>query len=288
MHRPSLTEENAILRLGQGDWAPFNLEMPVIEEAARDWARQLAGVEKPWLCWNISPSWCLLQQRLVRHIGWTPVVGFDPKYGLPPLVDNAVLIDFNSRLRLPQMYMIFPVEFAWLFAPRLAFWHSDLLCRIPFLTRVAAVFDKLNDGEMSAVWDYGGRSKLFDYKSHRYYEVLGCMSRGASRDNFDKGCGWWRNTFLHPNVATRAERAAREKICYDNGYGVMYWKRRYGGVVRSLSLREPAEGHCSEIGNSDYRNLPDHYEAERNTGREMELNYDLEQVCKRLGIERFL
>jgi len=123
---------------------------------------------------------------------------------------------------------------------------------------------------------------------HRYYELLACMTRGASKDNFDKGCGWWRNSFLHPNVGSRAERDEREKLFYDNGFGLMYWKRKHGGRVRDISLRRAAEGHCSEIGNKNYKNLPGHLEAERNTGREMELNYDLEQVCKRLGIERFL
>jgi len=288
MSRPSLTEENAKFRLGQGDWAAFDLDMSLVQDAATDWGRQLAGIEKPWLCWNMSPAWCLVQQKLVKHVGWTPVVGLDPKYAPPTLVDGAIMVDFNSRLQLPQMYMHFPVEFAWLFAPRLAFWHSDLLCRLPFMEEMAELFEKLPDGEMAAVFDYGGLRQLLNYKMHRYYELLACTTRGASKNNFDKGCGWWRSFFLHPNVGTDAERREREKLFYDHGFGIMYWKRRHDGRVHNISLSRAAEGHCSEIGNKRYRNLPDHFEATRNTGREMEINYDLEQVCKRLGIERFL
>ncbi len=288
MSRPLQTKENAKLRLGQGDWAPFDLDMRLVEEAAQEWARQLQGVEKPWLCWNMSPAWCLVQQKLVKHVGWTPVVGLDPKYERPTLVEGAIEIDFNAKLKMPQMYAVFPVEFAWLYAPRLAFWHSDLLMRLPFIEEVARKFEKLEDGEMSAVWDYGGLRQLLNWKMHRYYELLGCMTRGASKDNFDKACGWWRNVVNHVNVKTEQERQERDRLFYDNGFGIMLWKRKYGGKVFDISLRKTAEGHCSEIGNKNYKNLPDHLEASRNTGREMELNYDLERECKRLGIERFL
>ena len=291
MSRPLLTQENAPLRVGQGDWAPFEynvLSMDQITVAAQDWAAQLEGIQKPWLCWNISPAWCLIQQKLVRHVGWTPIVGLDPKYPAPDLIPGAIQVDFNAVLKLPQMYCVFPVEFAWLYAPRLAFWHSDLLCRFSLMEDTARVFEKLPDGEMSAVWDYGGLRQLLNFKMHRYYELLGCMTRGASKDNYDKGCGWWRNSDKHPNVATVREREERRKLFYDNGFGIMYWKRHHGGRVHDLSLRRTAEGHCSEIGNNQYKILPGHLEASRDTGREMELNYDIEQVCRRLGIQSLL
>lgn len=288
MSRPSLTKDNARLRFGQADWAAFDLDMDTLVSAAKRWARQLEGVQKPWLCWNISPAWCLLQQKLVKHVGWTPVVGFDPKYQQPTLVEGAIQINFNEDLNLPQMYFHFPLDFVWVYAPRFAFWHSDLLLRLPYLEEVARIFEKLEDGEMSAVWDYGGLRQVLNRRMHRYYELLGCMTRGASKRNFDTGCGWWRNIHHHPNVANEAGRKDREKIFYDHGFGIMYWKRNHGGRVRDLSLRRTAEGHCSEIGNKNYQNLPDHYEATRNTGKEMELNYNLEQVCKRMGLEQFL
>jgi hypothetical protein len=262
--------------------------MEVIFDATRDWAARLAGIEKPWLCWNMSPAWCLIQQKLVKHVGWTPVVGLDPKYEPPQLVPGAIQIDFNAKLQLSQMYCVFPVEFAWLYAPRLAFWHSDLLCRFSLMEDVAQLFEMLPDGEMAAVWDYGGLRQLLNRQKHRYYELLGCMTRGASKDNFDKGAGWWRNSDLHPNIATAAERERRRKLFYDNGFGLMYWKRHHGGRVHNISLRRAAEGHCSEIGNKTYKNLPGHIDADRNTGKELELNYDLEQVCRRLGIQSLL
>jgi len=291
MSTPLLNSHNAALRVGQGDWAPFQYNVLTQERifaAAQDWAAQLKGIEKPWLCWNMSPAWCLIQQKLVKHVGWTPIVGMDPKYETSQLVEGAIQVDFNAQLKLPQMYCVFPVEFAWLFTPRLAFWHSDLICRFDFMEDCARLFEKLPDGEMAAVWDYGGLRQLLNRKSHRYYELAGCMTRGASLDNYNKGCGWWRNSDQHPNVASQAERDERKKLFYDNGFGIMYWKRHHGGRVRDLSLRRAAEGHCSEIGNKNYQNLPGHLNANRNTGKEMELNYDIEEVCRRLGIQSLL
>ena len=66
---------------------------------------------------------------MARLVNWTPVVGYDPRSGVPAkLVPGAVLIDFNADLKLPILYMHFPIDFIFAFAPRLAFWHSDLLC----------------------------------------------------------------------------------------------------------------------------------------------------------------
>ena len=275
-------------RAGTGNWAYFNIPLEDVFEAAREWKNILAGVGKPWLCWSVSPAWCLIQQKLVKRVGWVPVVGFDPKYEPPQLVPGAIQIDFNSKLKLPQMWSHFPLEFAWLYAPKLAFWHADLLCRFSMMEDAAKLFEKLTDGEMAAVWDYGGFRRLLNRKMHRYWEVLGCMTHGASKDNFEKGCGWWRHIDCHPSVATEAARQERRKLFYDHGQGIMYWKRHYGGRVREISLRRAVEGHCSEIGNKNYRVLPGHTEHSRNVGKEMELNYDIEQVCRRLGIQSLL
>jgi hypothetical protein len=290
-HRPELTQANSLQRTGQGDWAPiadgvFPLE--AFHEAARGWAKTLEGIEKPWLCWNMSPTWCLIQQKLVKHVGWTPVVGLDPKYDAPQLVPGAIQVDFNATLKLPQMYCHVPIDLMWLYAPRLAFWHSDLLCRFSFMEDSAAMFEKLPDGEMAAVWDYSGLRRIFQRDVHRYYELIGCMTRGASRNNFENGCGWWRSIECHPNAGDAAERARRRNVDYDHGFGIMYWKRNYGGRVRNISLRKAAEGHCSEIGNSNYKVLDQHTAATRLTGKEMELNYDIEQVCRKLGIQSLL
>src|SRR5437870_12049476 len=116
--------------IGHGNWEAYNLPLDRIYSAAQEWAGALEGVVRPWLCWNVSPRWCLLQQKLVQQAGWTPVVGFDPRSGPPPLSSDAILIDFNRTFDFPVMFYMFPLEFAYLFAPRLAFWHADLLCRI--------------------------------------------------------------------------------------------------------------------------------------------------------------
>jgi hypothetical protein len=58
--------------VGTGNWKAYTLPLELMFTAAELWKQQLEGVEKPWLCWNVSGRWCLLQQKLVRHVGWTP------------------------------------------------------------------------------------------------------------------------------------------------------------------------------------------------------------------------
>lgn len=109
-------------------------------------------MERPWLCWNVHDDWCLLQQKLVVRAGWTPVVGFDPRCGPPQkLVREAILIDFNQHLRLPNMLMHVPLEFVFLFADKLAFWHSDLLVPEAIMMETSALFTQLEQGQTAAV-----------------------------------------------------------------------------------------------------------------------------------------
>jgi hypothetical protein len=273
---------------GAGNWSKWTQPLDPIYEAAADWRQALAGVERPWLCWNVSPRWCLLQQRLVQAVGWTPVVGYDPRNGAPPLADGALLVDFNARLRLPIMYYMFVLDFVHLFAPRLAFWHADLLVRLPVLRDVAARFDALADGEMSAVLDVGGRRNLLFPSRHRYWELLGCTTRGASESMFRTGTGWWRHFNRHPNTpADPAERARRDKIFYDFGYGIMYWKRRCGGRVHDIDQRPLLEGHCTSINRPDYKRVGPEGPT-RNLGAEIDLNYDIAEVARRLEIDHLL
>src|SRR5579864_5771459 len=127
--------------LGHGSWKHYTFPLDTIYRAAAEWKEVLAGIEKPWLCWNVSPRWCVLQQRLVQEVGWTPVVGFDPRSGPPPVVPGGVLIDFNRHFRFPMMFYMFPLEFTFLFAPRLAFWHADLLCRTSRMKQLADTYN---------------------------------------------------------------------------------------------------------------------------------------------------
>jgi hypothetical protein len=79
------SEEYLRGHLGTGDWEAWGGSIEGIIQAAARWRQQLEGVNRPWLCWNVSPRWCVLQQRLVRSVGWTPVVGYDPRVGPPPV-----------------------------------------------------------------------------------------------------------------------------------------------------------------------------------------------------------
>ena len=93
-------------RLCSADWEAyqlFGMSLDILLEEAIRWAGRFRGIERPWLCWNVDSNWCVVQQRLVKEVGWTPVVGFDPRAGEPQLVPGAVLMNFNERLRLPSI-----------------------------------------------------------------------------------------------------------------------------------------------------------------------------------------
>src|SRR5689334_20035557 len=70
---PTPTAPNFPPVYGHGNWEHYKLPLDGIYAAAAEWKKALEGVEKPWLCWNVSPRWCVLQQRLVQEVGWTPV-----------------------------------------------------------------------------------------------------------------------------------------------------------------------------------------------------------------------
>jgi len=88
-------------RAGTGDWKYFNIPLEQIFEIAAGWKSILAGLEKPWLCWNVSPRWSVPQQKLVLAVGWTPIVGFDPRVGPPPIVDGSILLTSTRSYSFP-------------------------------------------------------------------------------------------------------------------------------------------------------------------------------------------
>jgi hypothetical protein len=266
-----------------GDWEHWSGPLSDIRSAAEDWKAQMHGIEKPWLCWNVSDRWCVLQQKLALEAGWTPVVGFDPRSGPPPIIDGAQLIDFNRTLRAPLMYLMFPLDFIHLFTHRLAYWHADLLCRRAQVSKLSSTFNALCDGEMAAVFDRGGRRNLLRPSKHRFWELAGCTTAGASRAMFDEGLGWWRTLWMHPNCPSGSERRRRMRMSYDYGFGIMHWKRHYGGRVVSIDQAPLLEGHCTSIGKPDYKRVGPEGDN-RNLGREIDLNYDLNEVATRLGI----
>lgn len=280
-------DESKRFRLGRGNWSTWQasgLSLDVIRGAAADWAHALEGVDKPWLCWNVDEEWNLVQQRLVQMVGWTPVIGFDPRVGPPRrTVDGAVVVDFNRTFGFPVLFPHFVLEFVFLFAKRLAFWHSDLLLRPEKMRRLADRFAALPDGAMAAVGQRFSFSDLRRPGEKRYWELIGCTTSGASADQFAKGCGWWMNFAAHPNCPDETERSRRKRCYWDYGAGVRYWHEHYRGPTRLVRERYVAEGHCTRIKNPDYK--PQSPENEkRNLAADIRYNYDLAAVCKRLGI----
>lgn len=272
---------------GKGNWAEFSLPLTKVREAASEWRHTLSGVERPWLCWNVSDRWCLLQQRLIQGVGWTPVIGFDPRCGPPKTVlPGSIVIDFNRPFGFEVMWPHFPLEFAFLFADRLAFWHADLLCRMDVMQHLKGLFEGLPDGSMAAVRDIGGRRNLLRFRHHRYWELVGCTTKKASESQFKNGCGWWRNMKDHPSCKDSSERKRRARYYYDSGVGIMYWKRRYGGSVIEIPEKLVAEGHCTSINKKNYRQVQSG--GQRNLSAEIDLNFDISEVAGRLEIAHLL
>jgi hypothetical protein len=272
---------------GKGNWEQFSLPLDVIYEAATEWSAAMAGVERPWLCWNVSDRWCALQQRLIQEIGWTPVIGFDPRRGTPQTVlPGSIVIDFNAHFGFEIMWPHFALEFAFLFTDRLAFWHSDLLCRIEVMHKLKDLFNQLPDGSMAAVRDLGGRRNLLRFRHHRYWELVGCTTRGASRSQFDHGAGWWRGFDFHPNCVDERERGRRAKYYYDHGVGIMYWKRHYDGRVINIPREWVEEGHCTSINKKNYQWAQPN--GQRNQPAEIDNNFNIKEVALSLEIAHLL
>ena len=232
----------------------------------------------------MNDQWCLIQQKLIAEIGWTPIIGWDPNCGGPPskMIPAAVAIDFNRILGLQVLYQHIPLEFAFLWAPRLAFWHADVLMSRAKMRLAAARFEKLQDGEMAAVKTYGGMRNLLRPKYHRYWEVLGCTTRQASRDQYESGCGWWRGFQHHPNAPSAPEaRVHRERFYDDHGCGVQYWARCCNGRVDAIRESWIAAEHFSVITVKGYQRAA-------SKSAEMDINFDLQKITRRLGINDLL
>ncbi len=287
---PWLQPDAPAWRLGTGCWQAFGLTgMPLdhLLAEARRWADTLRGVRRPWLCWNVDPDWNVVQQRQVAEVGWTPLVGFDPRVGPPPLIPGAILLDFNERLHLPTMWLHFAVEFLFLFVEeRLAFWHSDCLIRPEKIHRYAAMFASLPDGEMAAVRPTERWRNLLKPQERRFWEVVGCSTVGASRSQFETGCSWWLYGAHHPS-ASAEEQARRANWHWECGIGINKWARLHNGVVHAIPEAEIVEGHFSVIGRKDYKRAsPRHFK--RDLSRELSLNNDLVQACATLGLSHLL
>jgi len=280
--------EIELAQFGQGQWSAFralDIDLDALMEIARGWGRRLGQIERPWLCWNVEAEWCLVQQKLVREAGWTPVVGFDPRVGPPArTVAEACVLDFNAELGLPLLYPHFALEFVFLFADKLAFWHSDLLIRHDKMRALARRFEPLPDGVTAAAMaDPGLRHRHLPWRK-RYWELVGCTTAAASRDQFEKGCGWWMAYWAHPRQ--KRAGAIRRWYYWDHGAGIWYWHRRAGGNCVVLDAADYAEGHFTKIGNKDYVGVrePDGSDVRRSMAEELVRNFDLRQACARLDL----
>lgn len=272
---------------GMGNWRAWGSDLAPILDAAEEWRSDLAGIDRPWLCWNVDDDWCLLQQRLVESAGWVPVVGFDPRVGPPKkLSSNAVVVDFNRLLKLPVLYPHFPLEFCFLFAERLAFWHSDLLLTVERMRAVASTFAEISQGCTAAVKSFGFK-ELFNFRERRYWELIGCTTRDASRSQFDCGCGWWMRFHDHVNSSVNISDPQLRDYYWDHGSGIYYWHRRHGGRILELKERDFSGGHFSQIKFGGYvRVSPDN--EFRDLSADLSNNFVLADCAKKVGVSELL
>ncbi|RVT90234.1 hypothetical protein [Sphingomonas crocodyli] len=287
-HAP-MTLEDFRFSLGNGNWEYFartGVSLDDIYASTADWAAALEGVDRPWLCWNVNPDWNLVQQRMVKSVGWTPVVGFDPRVGPPPVEPGSILIDFNARLKLPTMWMPFPMEFVHRFAPRMAFWHADLLIPEQKMRRIAVMFEALPDGHVIAAKPDTGIRDVFNAKGRRYWDLVGCTTRAASQDAFDKGAGWWMSFANHPSNSPE-QRKRRAAYFWDTGTGIHYWHKQLGGQVSTIPEAYVKDGHFTGIGQKQYHRVSPR-NHKRDLTRELSLNYHLVDCCRQLGLEEYL
>ena len=214
--------------LGTGHWEAFRelkLDMADIHAAGQKWAAAVGGVQRPWLCWNVDHDWCLGQQKLVREVGWTPVVGFDPRVGLPPRSSTvrSVSISMNHSA-YPRCGCTFHSSSSSCSATAS---HSGMRTRPRSCNKMRAVAERFAKFSPTAPRPRSCRTRTagntLARKKRRYWEVLGCSTRGSSRDQFEKGCGWWRNFWMHPSTPA-SQASEREAYYYDSGAGIRFWQ----------------------------------------------------------------
>lgn len=279
--------ERARFLFGRGEWGAFrrmNARMADIESAAANWAAALRGIDRPWLVWNAHSDWCWVQQNLVESVGWTPVVGFDPRVGAPAHVSrNAVVVDFNADLRLSYMHPVFVLEFVYLFVDKIAFWHSDLILPTATLAPIARRFAALQQGETIATSTR--KPDRFWRRPARAWELLTCTTREASRHQFQVGSGWWTGISDHINCPSQAEFVhRREKVYWDHGAGILYWKRKYNGRLRTIPLGQIEAGHFSPTSHpKTFRRVGGI--ASRFLKDQLDQTITLERACALMGVE---
>jgi hypothetical protein len=284
-----MENNNNLFTTGMCNWKGFSLSIQQIEVAAQQWKKALEGIELPWLCWNVDPEWCLVQQKLVKLAGWTPVVGGDPRAAAPEILDGAISIDFNKELNLPNMHFLLPIEFTWLFTKKIAFWHSDLLVRKEKFINIANKFSALKNGDMGVTIPNRSLKMKLLSQNDRYWELIGCTTSLASQSQFENGAGWFSNILHHPNCSSK-EFVKRKSVYYDHGAGIKYWHKHYASSESNI-IETPEsyieEGHCTRIRNKKY--IPQSPNNEkRDLTKDLAHNYSLKEESARLNLQDLL
>jgi hypothetical protein len=154
------------------------------------------------------------------------------------------------------------------------------------MAKLADLFSDVPDGATVSVAPKEGNLAFLYPKQRRYWELVGCSTRGASRSQFENGCGWWMDFWQHPSN-TEKMQAERVGFYYDHGTGVRYWHRYCKDDMRLIPEKLVAEGHCTRIGNKDYKMMsPNH--SRRNLSIGLSANFDLGSICKKLELTDFL
>jgi hypothetical protein len=273
---------------GKGNWRGGQLDMTQLFNVAREWKKICKGHDKLWLCWNVDPEWCLVQQKLVKEMGWTPLVGSDSRAKKAKLIDGAIEINFNENLDLPMFHMVLAVEFAFLYIEgKMAFWHSDLLIRRAKLKSIAGMMENLGENDMLVTKPGLGMKAKILRKEGRYWELVACTTKAASEHQFMHGAGWMSNITCHPMaVQSDKERIRRAKQYYDHGAGVYYWSKNYKPESWGMVFIEENyidEGHFTRIRAKKYQ-LTSPNNERRDLTSELALNFDLHAECEKLGL----
>jgi hypothetical protein len=275
--------ERTIGRVGSGNWDVFPVErLPDIQRAAEQWAESLKGIEKPWLCWCVSNQWCVLQQRLVQRAGWTPVVGNDTNIKNPTVLPGSVYVNFNKVLNLPRLLGPFILEWIFLFAERLAFWHTDFVLSMEDMIKAAKCFESLRPGELAMPWISTRPVMRFlapfrpISNSNRLFEVVGCNTGEASRKQYNEGLGFWRNPQKHPNNTTLTTDFPH----WEHSVGVSLWARKHPGQHKLPGV-DTRTGHANSWKVPGIRETTPKQQL-------LEQHEDIRVYAEKLGIEDLL
>jgi hypothetical protein len=165
----------------------------------------------------------------VQYAGWTPVVGHDTNIESPVVLPGSIYVNFNEGLNLPRLMAFFVLEWIFLFAERLAFWHADFLLSKKDMIKAAKCFEDLRQGEFAMPWGSSRPVMRFLARfrpinnSNRLFEVIGCTTREASLQQYKEGLGFWRNPQRHPE-----NRSLPPDYPYwEHSVGVSLWARRH-------------------------------------------------------------